>query len=368
MSNRSRTAIPVGRPLLPSADAVAKYLALIDRSRCYTNRGELVGMLELRLADLFKSPACIVSAASGTAALTGAILAATGRATASRPLCLCAGYNFVATAQAAQLCGYRVRLVDVDALTWALDPDALAENQLLDRQVGVVVVTAPYGRRFSQKGWERFRDRTGVPVVVDAAAGIEALADDAVDLIGTVPVVLSLHATKAFGVGEGGAIVCADRALARAALAALNFGFDGTREVAVPGLNGKMSEYHAAVGLAELDGWSEKRAALRRVAESYRRSAAHGGLTIHVAPQVSSCYALLSSPDGLRAGAALTHEGIDHRLWYGRGLHREPYFATDYSLPVVDTLASRLIGLPVAPDLPDAVIERIVAILAGGRA
>jgi dTDP-4-amino-4,6-dideoxygalactose transaminase len=129
-----------------------------------------------------------------------------------------------------------------------------------------------------------------------------------------------------------------------------------------------MSEYHAAVGLAELDGWSEKRAALRRVAESYRRSAAHGGLTIPVAPQVSSCYALLSSPDGLRAGAALTHEGIDHRLWYGRGLHREPYFATDYSLPVVDTLASRLIGLPVAPDLPDAVIERIVAILAGGRA
>jgi dTDP-4-amino-4,6-dideoxygalactose transaminase len=57
-------------------------------------------------------------------------------------------------------------------------------------------------------------------------------------------------------------------------------------------------------------------------------------------------------------------DGIDHRLWYGRGLHREPYFATDYSLPVVDALASRLIGLPVAPDLSDAAIERIVATLA----
>jgi UDP-2-acetamido-2-deoxy-ribo-hexuluronate aminotransferase len=79
---------------------------------------------------------------------------------------------------------------------------------------------------------------------------------------------------------------------------------------------------------------------------------------------MSSCYALLSSPEGPRASAALTRDGIDHRLWYGRGLHREPYFATDYSLPVVDALASRLIGLPVAPDLSDAAIERIVATLA----
>ena len=69
-------------------------------------------------------------------------------------------------------------------------------------------------------------------------------------------------------------------------------------------------------------------------------------------------------PGGTAGERALSQDGIDHRLWYGRGLHREPYFATDYSLPVVDALASHLIGLPVAPDLSDAAIERIVATLA----
>jgi len=82
-------------------------------------------------------------------------------------------------------------------------------------------------------------------------------------LLGSVPVVLSLHATKAFGVGEGGAVVCCDRAKLRAAHAALNFSFAGIRETSGPGFNGKMSEYHAAIGLAELDGWSVKRANLR---------------------------------------------------------------------------------------------------------
>jgi hypothetical protein len=69
------------------------------------------------------------------------------------------------------------------------------------------------------------------------------------------------------------------------------------------------------------------------------------------------------SSDGWRASAALTRDGIDHWPWYGRGLHREPCFAIDYSPPVVDALASRFIGHPVAPDLPAAAIKRIVATL-----
>jgi dTDP-4-amino-4,6-dideoxygalactose transaminase len=153
--------------------------------------------------------------------------------------------------------------------------------------------------------------------------------------------------------------------LVRAITAALNFGFDDVRESTRPGLNGKMSEYHAAVGLAELDGWLEKRASLRRVAERYSRAGVAGGLRLYTAPEVSSCYVLLETPTVSAAQAAQTAlraAGIDYRFWYGLGLHRERYFRAHPHdpLPSVEALAPRLIGLPVAPDLPEETIGRII--------
>src|SRR3954471_7299956 len=175
--------VPVARPLLPSAEAIAPYLSRLDRSRRYANRGELVGEFEERLGALFgmAGSANVITAASGTAALTAAILASAGRATPARPICLCSAYTFVATAMAAEQCGYRVHLVDVGIQSWTLNPEALSRHPLLDR-IGIVIVTAPYGRRFSQRVWEQFRAQSSVPVVIDAAASVEALADNAGDL------------------------------------------------------------------------------------------------------------------------------------------------------------------------------------------
>jgi dTDP-4-amino-4,6-dideoxygalactose transaminase len=155
--------VPVACPLLPPANAIARYLSVVDQSRRYTNHGALVEMLEARLTALFgSSRAYTITAASGTAALAGAILASAGRATEARPLCLCPGYTFVATALAAEQCGYRIHFVDVDEGSWALDAGLLAGHALLDR-AGVVLVTAPYGRRYSQAAWERFVDAPVCP-------------------------------------------------------------------------------------------------------------------------------------------------------------------------------------------------------------
>jgi dTDP-4-amino-4,6-dideoxygalactose transaminase len=65
----------------------------------------------------------------------------------------------------------------------------------------------------------------------------------------------------------------------------------------------------------------------------------------------------------------LTEAGSEHRYWYGAGLHREKYFAeaTRDALPVIESLAARLIGLPTAPDLTSSEINRIVASIARGR-
>jgi len=76
---------------------------------------------------------------------------------------------------------------------------------------------------------------------------------------GRVPVVVSLHATKALGIGEGGFVASTDHALIGAVARCCNFGFLGSRETRVPAFNAKMSEVHAAVGLAALDGWPRTR-------------------------------------------------------------------------------------------------------------
>jgi dTDP-4-amino-4,6-dideoxygalactose transaminase len=145
----------------------------------------------------------------------------------------------------------------------------------------------------------------------------------------------------------------------------------GERSCRAPGFNGKMSEYHSAVGLAELDGWEVKKQALRSVAERYREAFSKHSLTdrIVAAPLVASCYVLFEAASSREAEAvrtSLTQGKIDHRLWYGLGLHREPYFASTSQddLQVTDAIAETLIGLPTAPDLPVEVIGRIAATIA----
>ena len=114
--------VPVLRPLLPTADRLQPYLRRIDTSRVYTNHGPLVCELERRLAEHFTLPTgSVASASSGTIGLMGAILATAGRATPERPFALMPAFTFVATAVAAEQCGYRPYLADIDAETWMLD-------------------------------------------------------------------------------------------------------------------------------------------------------------------------------------------------------------------------------------------------------
>ena len=81
---------------------------------------------------------------------------------------------------------------------------------------------------------------------------------------------MSFHATKTFTTGEGGCVASTDTGMVEQAGYALNFGLSDSRDSVVPSLNGKLSEYHAAVGLAELEQWKAKQEATARVLELYR--------------------------------------------------------------------------------------------------
>jgi dTDP-4-amino-4,6-dideoxygalactose transaminase len=364
-------AVPVMRPRLPTADRLLPYLRRIDASRVYSNYGPLVLELEARLADNFGlASGNVVTAGSGLSAIVGAILAGAGRGTTARPLALLPAYTFIATAVAAEQCGYQPTLADVDAQTWLLDPERALQHPDLDR-IGLVLPVATLGRAVPVAAWEDFSARTGIPVVIDGAASFEQLSADPARYTGRVPVALSFHATKSFGTGEGGCVVSTDAPLMARVASALNFALHTDRNCQAPSTNGKMSEYHAAVGLAELDGWPAKQQAVERVCALYRREFARHGLAaqLHVAPDIGSSYVLLLARDGAQADAcraAMAAAGVDFRLWYGRGLHGQDYYAglprTD--LRVTDDLAPRLLGLPFAPDLAEAEIVRVAQAIA----
>jgi len=359
-------AIPVYRALLPRAAQLVPYLERIDANRWYTNRGELVKLLEARLSERFPN-ANVMSAANGTVAIEAAILATAGRATPQRPLAIMPSYTFVATAMAVEGCGYRPYLVDVDPQTWSLTSAMLASHPALAR-TGVVVPVAPYGRAIAQAEWVAFQRHTGIPVVIDGAASFEALLADSERTTGAIPVTLSFQSTKAFSSGEGGAVVWSDDDGLKRIAQALNFGFLYKRESTSAGTNGKLSEYHAAVGLAALDAWNETCRANRAVAECYRdASSAHGiAERLFVSSAVASNYAIVDAGSDGRADAlieALQHEHIESRRWYGRGVHTEPYWcdAERDALPNTERIAPALVGLPIAPDLEGRHIERIAA-------
>jgi dTDP-4-amino-4,6-dideoxygalactose transaminase len=365
--------IPVLRPLLPDAGRLLPYLRRIDASRTYTNWGPLASELEARLASKFGLPTGgVTSASSGTAALVGAILATAGRALADRPLALVPAFTFVATALAAEQCGYRPHLVDVDAESWRVHADTLYDHPLL-AQVGLVIPVAPFGRAVPQAPWLEFRRKTGVAVAIDGGASFEAISADPAPFVGEVPVALSFHATKSFSTAEGGCVLTTDPRAGVQVGQALNFGFFATRECLSASTNGKMSEYHAAIGLATLDDWPATLAALQTIASFYRRQLELIGLShrIVVAPDVAGCYALFRCSDGPEAahlGRSLTASHIGSRFWYGRGLHRQPHYAdaSRDDVAVAEHTGSCTIGLPVAPDLTSADIDRVVSAIAKG--
>jgi dTDP-4-amino-4,6-dideoxygalactose transaminase len=358
--------IPVLKISLPTADQLLPYLRRIDANRIYTNHGPLHEEFIQRLGKHFAcNSKAFVCASSGTSAIVGAILASTGRAGTDKTNAVIPALTFTATGLAAEMCGFHPRIVDVSPENWSLDPDRVRQLPYLDT-VGLVIPVAPYGRPIDPHDWEKFHQDTGIPVVIDAAACFESISDNPGKYVSDLPTVMSFHATKSFSTAEGGCVVSKDQELIEKTTISLNFGFIETRESEVPGINGKMSEYTAAIGLAEFDSWEKKRSSFEQVSYLYNQAAKDRGLEhkLIASPQVCSSYVLFNadSPEEAKAVKSnLKATGIGFRRWYGNGLHRQKHFwhNAPQACPVADHLAATLLGLPVAPGLDSKCVNLI---------
>jgi dTDP-4-amino-4,6-dideoxygalactose transaminase len=342
--------LAVARPSMPKAAALSPYLEQMDEARWYANFGPLLNAFEQRLADRFTAPTGVVTVANGTLALTLAL-----QAMGAQPGGLCAmpAWTFVASAHAVAQAGLVPWFVDVDPATWMLDPDRLqAELGKAPGRVCAALPVAAFGHVPDLNAWARFRAATNIPVLLDAAAAFDGLNE------APIPAMVSLHATKALGVGEGGFIASADAGLISTIRELTSFGFRGSREAQRIATNAKLSEYAAAVGLAALDGWAVTRLRYGLAARRLRIALANRPDVVFQPGWGSdwiSSVCVVRLPDGMadRVEARLAADGLGTRRWWGGGCHASPAFAaaprTDLS--VTATLARSTLGLPFSYDL-----------------
>ena len=181
---------------------------------------------------------------------------------------------------------------------------------------------------------------------------------------------LSLHATKVFGIGEGGAVVTSDGPLASRLLAMTGFGFVSTERLStIRGGNYRISEYAAAVGMAVLEGITSKERRLLALADDYVHRLADAPVKLQPGvgtDWVSSTLNIIAASE--RLGSMLDRmdaEGVQWRRWWGLGTHRHPAFAglPRTALPCTDAMAPRVIGIPFHESLTESELDRVVACL-----
>ena len=356
--------IPVLIPSLPETDAIVPYLRRIDQSRIYSNYGPLSREFADRLRQFVSEragglPVEATLTGSGTTAIELALrYRIAGR---SGRYCLMPAYTFVATAHAAVNVGLEPFFADVDRETLSLTP-AIAERALsvAEGDVAAVLVVSPYGSPIDVAAWEAFEAAHGIPVVFDAAAATLNL-----HRVGAQPICVSLHATKALGIGEGGAILTTDPDLAAQTTAMTGFGFSaGSRISDVRGGNYRISEYAAAVGLAAFDSLDGRMHQLREASLAYVER--FGQIGVRLQPGFGTDWltmticALFEPEAAETVTASFDAARIQWRRWYGTGCQAHPAFAKcrHDGLAQTANVAAGAIGVPFFPAItPDQIQE-----------
>jgi dTDP-4-amino-4,6-dideoxygalactose transaminase len=350
---------------MPTAEQILPYLREIDANKRYTNFGPLNDRFEQRIiADVAPhlDASNITTVSNCTVGLELA-LQANGLGHGARVLL--PSLTFVATATAITRVGMIPVFTDVDAHSWCLTPDIAAKNAA---EVDAIMPVSTFGCPHDMDAWDAFSQKWSKPVIVDAAGGYGNQGAGKV-----VDVVFSFHATKSFGAGEGGAILSPSSARIADARRLANFGIDTSTSLLVElGTNGKMSEYHGAVGLAMYDQWESVKRERRELLVRYHAILA--GYCPDIVLQnkpVHGVYPLMSIllPRGILASKVaqgLAHAGIDSRRWYSPPLHLHPILIdlpTTGQLKVSEELGQRILGLPFHTELTDPDIQLIASCL-----
>jgi len=363
--------IYVTQPYLPPLEEFIPYLEKIWETKKLTNSGPFHQQLEKALCE-FLGVEHIALFTNGTIALVTALqaLRITGEV-------ITTPYSFVATAHSLLWNGIKPVFVDIHPDTFNIDPERI--EAAITPQTTAIMPVHCYGRPCEVDAIQRIADNYNLRVIYDAAHafGVRHLSTSVLkhgDLS-----VLSFHATKVFTTFEGGAIVCPDAKTKQRIDHLKNFGFVDEITVVAPGINGKMAEVNAALGLLQLK-YIDQAIVRRSAIDADYRERLGDVRGIRFLPEADGCSANYAYfPVFVESDYPVARDFL-YRSLKDRNIHPRRYFyplISDFpmyrglasaqrdNLPIAARVADQVLCLPISTELSAADLERVVNIVAG---
>ena len=361
----------VTQPVLPPLEEFTECLKQIWDNKILTNNGPFHQQLEKELADFLGVP-YISLFANGTLALVTAlqVLRITGEV-------ITTPYSFVATTHSLWWNNIKPVFVDIESEFCNLDPEKI-ESAITPKTTAILPVHV-YGNPCKVDRIKEIADIYGLKVIYDAAHAFGVKHNNQSVLNYGDLSILSFHATKVFNTMEGGAIICHDASTKKRIDYLKNFGFAGETTIMAPGINSKMNEMQAALGLLQLKYYNENIKKRKVIADTYRNLLQQiKGISFLPEPgNTESNYAYFpifvnekeygTSRDQLYG--KLKQNGISGRRYFYPlisefSMYKSLDSAKPENLRVAEKIAEQVICLPIYPGLKDTKVMEIINHLA----
>jgi dTDP-4-amino-4,6-dideoxygalactose transaminase len=363
-------ALHVGRPNIGSREVFLKRVNEILDRRWLSNNGPVVQEFEKRVAETLRVKH-VLAMCNATAAIEIAC-----RALGLKGEVILPSYTFVATAHALQWQEITPVFCDMDAATHNIDPTKI-ERFITPKTTGIIGVHV-WGRGCETEAIEAIAAKRNLKVIYDASHGFGCTKGGR--MLGTFGEceVFSFHATKFINCLEGGVVATNNDELAYQMRMMTNFGFTGFDKVEYLGINGKMNEISAAMGLTNLEAMEDIITSNRRNYEAYKAGLENviGISVIDYDPAERNNYQYVVievDPEVCPRKRdeivdALHAENIIARKYFWPGCHKmEPYRSMQPNagllLPETERIASRVVVLPTGQTMEEEMVGRVCEII-----
>lgn len=355
--------INVTKTFLPPFEEYKRWLIKCWDNNQLSNRGPLVQELEDNL-NQFLGTSWILLTNNGTLPIQIAI-----RLMTKSGEIITTPFSYVATTSSIVWEQCTPVFADIEPKTFTIDPTKV-EEAITDR-TQAILATHVFGNPCDINALDEISKRYNIPVIYDAAHAFGVRFETkSIFQFGDIST-CSFHATKLFHTGEGGAVFCNDKELQKEIFYTHNFGHDGHLNYHGLGINGKMSELQAAMGLALLPYIDELILKRKSIVETYKQHLNWGdnlnAMSIRSRTKWNFSYfpIILKSEESLLSLlSALKANGIHPRRYFYPSLNALPYVQYK-EMPISESIAKRVLCLPLYATLSMQDVEHICEIVNG---
>lgn len=353
--------IPVTKPFLPPQGEYQKYLDNIWKRQWLTNMGPLASQLEMELKDHLKVNH-LLFVTNGTVAIQMAL-----KALDIKGEIITTPFSFIATTSSIVWEGCIPVFADIDPISLNIDPSKIEEA--ITANTTAILATHVYGNPCDVEAIDRIAKKHNLKVIYDAAHafGVE-INGKSIFEYGDIST-CSLHATKLYHSVEGGLIITKDADLLKKLAYIRNFGISGFDSFAELGLNGKNSEFHAAMGLVNLKHIHEINEKRKALAEWYdeklKNLKAVKPLWHSGAEENYAYYAIVLESEDLllRLKTEMDKFEVFTRRYFYPSLASALPYLPKLELPITEDISKRVLCLPLYYDLTFEEVEFIARLM-----